>query len=94
MKLFGHSRTQSFGGKSYAFVIVDDYSRFTWVLFLASKNETHLKFSKFAKGVQNEKGYTIVNIRTDNGGEFSNEKFIKFCDFHGLEHNFSASRTP
>ena len=39
MDLFGPSRTTSLGGKSYAFVIVDDFSRYTWVLFLAHKND-------------------------------------------------------
>ena len=73
MDLFGPSRTQSLGEKSYAFVIVDDYSRFTWTIFLASKNETFIEFLKFAKHIQNEKGYTIVKIRSDNGGKFSNE---------------------
>ena len=39
MNLFGPSRTTSLGGKSYAFVIVDDFSRYTWVVFLAHKND-------------------------------------------------------
>ena len=41
MDLFGPTRVASQGGKSYAFVIVDDYTRYTWVLFLAHKNEAH-----------------------------------------------------
>ena len=72
---------------------MDDYSRFTWILFLPSKNKTSFEFSKFAKCVQNKKGCIIVKIRSDNGGEFLNKSFIHFCNFHGLEHNFYASRT-
>src|SRR3954468_21179226 len=34
MDLFGPSRTRSFGGNVYALVIVDDYSRYSWTLFL------------------------------------------------------------
>ena len=94
MDLFGPSRTQSFVVKSYAFVIVDDYSRYTLTIFLASKNKTFIEFLKFAKGAQNVKGYTIVKIRSDNGDEFLNESVIKFCNVHGLEHSFSTSRTP
>ena len=45
-------------------------------IFLASKNKTFIEFLKFAKRVQNKKGYTIVKIRSDNGGEFLNESFI------------------
>ena len=93
MDLFGPSRIQSLDGKSYAFVIVDDYSRFTWIIFLASKNKTFIEFLKFAKCIQNKKGYTIIKIISDNGSEILNESFIEFCNVHGLEHNFSASRT-
>ena len=35
MDLFGPTRTPSLRGKSYAYVIVDDFSRYTWVLFLS-----------------------------------------------------------
>ena len=93
MDLFGPSRTQSLGGKSYAFVIVDDYSRFTWTIFLAFKNKIFIEFSNFTKRIQNKKWHTIVKIRSDNGGEFSNKSFIKFYNDHDLEYNFSTSRT-
>ena len=66
MDLFGFSRTPSLGGKSYAFVIVDDFSRYTWVLFLSQKNEAFFEFSKFCNKVQNEKVFTITCIRSDH----------------------------
>jgi len=62
MNLFGPTITQSIGGKKYYLVIVDDYSCFTWVFFLASKSEAFSHFLKFAKKVQNEKGYVISSI--------------------------------
>nr|GEV36915.1 retrovirus-related Pol polyprotein from transposon TNT 1-94 [Tanacetum cinerariifolium] len=37
MDLFGPMQVQSINGKKYILVIVDDYSRFTWVKFLRSK---------------------------------------------------------
>ena len=49
MDLFGCTRTTSLGGKRYGLVIVDDYSRFTWVLFIAHKDETFKVFKKFYK---------------------------------------------
>ena len=55
MDLFGHSTTPSLGGKFYAYVIVDDFSRYTWVLFLSQKSEAFHEFSKFCNKVQNEK---------------------------------------
>jgi len=45
--------------KKYAFVIVDDYTKFRWVLFYAHKDEALKAFSKFYKRVQNKKGYLI-----------------------------------
>ena len=65
MDLFGPSRTMSFGGNYYALVIVDDYSRFTWTLFLTHKNEAFKAFRKLAKLIQNEKNSNIVSIRSD-----------------------------
>lgn len=94
MDLFGPSRTASLNGKHYAFVIVDDFSRFTWVLFLAFKDETLKVFKNFCKKVQNELGSSIVSIRSDHGGEFDNIELEKFCNKNGFDHNFSAPRTP
>jgi len=46
MDLFGPSRTMSLGGNYYALVIINDLSRFTWTLFLITKNETFYAFRK------------------------------------------------
>ena len=45
--LFGPNRVASMSGKIYAFVIVDDYSRFTWVIFLSHKDKAYSSFVKF-----------------------------------------------
>jgi len=82
------------GGKRYVCVIVDDYSRFTWTLFLASKDETFEKFIAVLKKVEKRVGRSLVCLRSDNGTEFENTRFIDFCSEHGVEHNFSASRIP
>ena len=51
MDLFGSPRTPSLGGKSYAYVIVDNFFRYTWVLLLSKKNEAFYEFSKFCNKV-------------------------------------------
>ncbi|GAB2272695.1 hypothetical protein Dimus_038989 [Dionaea muscipula] len=94
MDLFGPSRTASIGGKYYCLVIIDDFSRFTWVRFLAHKDETFIMFAKLVKRISNEKGFVVTSIRSDHGGEFENEHFKEFCDELGINHNFSAPRTP
>ena len=90
MDLFGPSRTMSLGGNYYALVIVDDFSRFTWTLFLESKSDAFSAFKKLARRLQNTKNNNIGSIRSDHGGEFQNEKFSKFCEKMGILHNFSA----
>ena len=93
LDLFGPSITMSIGGNFYGLVIVDDYTHFTWTLFISSKDETYHVFKHFAKGVQNEKNYSIVSIKSDHGRDFQNEKFNRFCSKLGIKHNFSAPRT-
>jgi len=80
--------------ETYTLVLVDDFSRFTWTIFLASKDETFEQFVIFAKKVQNEKGCVISCIRSDHGGEFDNHLFERYCEANGISHNFSAPRTP
>ena len=84
----------SLGGNYYALVIVDDYSRFTWTLFLAHKRESFHAFKKLAKIIQNKKNLNIASIRSDHEREFENKDFELFCDENGIEHNFFAPRTP
>ena len=93
MDLFGSSRTMNLGGNLYALVIVDDFSRYTWTLLLAAKNDTFHAFKRFAKMLENEKSSKIVSIRSDHGGEFQNEKFEHFCEKHDINHNFFVPRT-
>ena len=94
MDLFGPSRATSHGDISYAFVIVDDFSRYTWVLFLAHKNGSFHEFSKLCRKIKNEKSFTFSYIRCDHGREFENFDFESFYDKHGTEHTFSAPRIP
>ena len=54
MDLFGPSRVASLARNLYALVVVDDYSRYTWTIFLAYKNDAYNAFKKLAKVLQNE----------------------------------------
>ena len=86
--LFGPSRYTNLNGKYYAFVIVDDYSRYTWVLFLANQDVAFEAFRIFCKKVHNERGYFITCIRSDYGGEFENHAFENFCNDFGITKIF------
>nr|GEZ92268.1 hypothetical protein [Tanacetum cinerariifolium] len=72
MDLYGPMRVESVNGKKYILVIVDDYSRFTWVKFLRSKDETPDFIIKFLKMIQVRLKVPVRRIRTDNGTEFVN----------------------
>ena len=75
-------------------VIVDDYSRFTWTLFLASKDESFEAFIIFLKKTEKRIGHSLISLRSDHGKEFENSSFIDYCNEHCIDHNFSALRTP
>ncbi|CAN1825372.1 Retrovirus-related Pol polyprotein from transposon TNT 1-94 [Linum perenne] len=94
LDLFGPASSSSLGGKSYVFVLVDDFSRYSWIFMLSSKDETFSKFKNFVRRVQNEKNKVINEIRSDHGGEFENHDFENLCNDYGIRHNFSAPRTP
>ena len=78
LDFFGPTRIANLGDKKYGLVIVDDFSRFTWVIFLVYKDEACEAFKVFSKKVQNEKGFYISSIRSDQGGGFENHVFEIF----------------
>ena len=97
MDLVGPIQTLSLSGMKYVLVIVDDFTRFTWVRFLKDKSSTFKVFKSWCKLILNETSSSnscIVRLRTDNGTEFKNDAFDKFCDEHGIKHEFSAAHTP
>jgi transposase InsO family protein len=87
MDIFGPIAYISIGGNKYGFVIVDDYSRFTWVFFLRDKSEVQNIFKKFARRAQNEFDVKIKRVRSDTNIE-------EFLDEEGIKHEFSISYAP
>ncbi|KAJ9545769.1 hypothetical protein OSB04_025476 [Centaurea solstitialis] len=94
MDLCGPMRVQSINGRKYVLVIVDDFSRYTWVNFLRSKDGASDIIISFIRNVQVRLQLPIQVIRTDNGTEFKNHKLDSFLDSVGTTHTFSAARTP
>ena len=94
MDLFGSTTYKSLRGNLYCLVIVDDYSRYTWVFFLHDKTEVASCFKKFAKRAQNEFKVKLKKIRSNNGKEFHNTNIEAYCDEVGIKHEVSATYTP
>ncbi|GJU16827.1 retrovirus-related pol polyprotein from transposon TNT 1-94, partial [Tanacetum coccineum] len=94
MDLCGPMRVQSINGKKYILVIVDDYSRFTWVKFLRSKDETPEFVVKLIKQLQVGLNRMVRNVRTDNGTEFVNKDLTAYYESVGITHEKTVPRTP
>nr|GEW13027.1 putative ribonuclease H-like domain-containing protein [Tanacetum cinerariifolium] len=83
MDLFGPTFVKSMNKKIYCLVVTDDYSRLTWVFFLATKDET-----------KNQLSLKVKVIRSDNRTEFKNTDLNQFCRIKGIKREFSVPRTP
>nr|GEY96369.1 retrovirus-related Pol polyprotein from transposon TNT 1-94 [Tanacetum cinerariifolium] len=94
MDLCGPMRVQSINGKRYVLVVVDDYSRYTWVFFLHLKDEASEVIISFIKKTQVNLQLQVQRVRTDNGTEFKNKTLAKFFDDVGITQQFSSARTP
>nr|GEZ89540.1 retrovirus-related Pol polyprotein from transposon TNT 1-94 [Tanacetum cinerariifolium] len=92
MDLCGPMRIASINGKRYVLVIVDDYSRYTWVHFLRSKDEAPEVIIKFLKRITLLLQSLVIIIRTDNGTEFKNLVLKKYFDYVGISHQMSSVR--
>jgi transposase InsO family protein len=75
MDIVGPSWVCSTGGKCYVLVIVDDYSRYSWIFFLESKDEVLEHLRSLALRLNNEHPNYLKAIRSDNGTEFRNASF-------------------
>ncbi|GJR79452.1 retrovirus-related pol polyprotein from transposon TNT 1-94 [Tanacetum coccineum] len=94
MDLYGLMHVASVNGKKYTLVIVDGYSRFTWVKFLRSKVEAPDFIMKFLKRIQVRIKMPVRRIRTDNGTEFVNQTLREYYEKVGISHETSVARSP
>jgi transposase InsO family protein len=92
MDIVGPSRVHSIGGRWYILVIIDDYSRYSWIFFLESKDEVFEHFQSLALWLKNEHPNCLKSIRCDNETEFKNASFDEFCLEHGIAQQFSTPR--
>ncbi|GJS49580.1 putative ribonuclease H-like domain-containing protein [Tanacetum coccineum] len=91
MDLFGPTNVKSLMKKSYCLVVTDDFSRFSWVFFLATKDETSGILKTFITEIENQLDFKVKVIRSDNGTEFKNSIMNQLC---GIKKEFSVARTP
>ncbi|GJR48815.1 putative ribonuclease H-like domain-containing protein [Tanacetum coccineum] len=93
MDLFGPTFVKSIMGKMYCLVVTDDYSRFSWVFFLAKKDETSGILKNFITRIENQLNHKVKITRCDNGTEFKNYEMNQFRGTKGIKREFSTART-
>ncbi|KAJ9542258.1 LOW QUALITY PROTEIN: hypothetical protein OSB04_028764 [Centaurea solstitialis] len=94
MDLFGPVNVQSIAGKKYTLVIVDEYSRYTWVFFLRAKSDAPEEIILFVRKMEKLNNLIVRSIRSDHGTEFKNSTLETFFEQKGISQNFSSVRTP
>jgi transposase InsO family protein len=75
-------------------LIIDDYSRLTWVAFLKEKDEAFEKFKIFKALIEKQIGKRLKAVRSDRGGEFMSSDCKEFCDKHGIKREYTIPITP
>ncbi|GKD10450.1 retrovirus-related pol polyprotein from transposon TNT 1-94, partial [Tanacetum coccineum] len=74
------SLTNVHNHEKYTIVIVDEYSRYTWVHFLRKKSRAAEMIMAFIRMAKNQDDVKVKQLRTDNGTEFRNSELESFCD--------------
>ncbi|GKE27437.1 retrovirus-related pol polyprotein from transposon TNT 1-94 [Tanacetum coccineum] len=80
--------------KMYCLVVINNFSRFTWVFFLATKDEASSILKFYITEIGNLVDHKVKVIRCDNGTEFKNKEMNQFCEMKGILRQFSLARTP
>ncbi|GJS99954.1 putative ribonuclease H-like domain-containing protein [Tanacetum coccineum] len=93
MDLFRPTSVRSINHKTYFLVITDDFSRFSWVFFLRTKDETSAILKDFIRQVENQLNKKVKTIRCDNATKFKNRDMIEFCGSKGIKREYSNART-
>ncbi|GJY14626.1 putative ribonuclease H-like domain-containing protein [Tanacetum coccineum] len=93
MDLFRPTSVRSINHKTYCLVVTDDFSRFSWVFFLATKDETSGILKTFITSIENQINHKVKIIRCDNGTEFKNNDMNQLCGMKGINREFSLAIT-
>ena len=75
-------------------VVIDDFTRYTWVILLRSKLDAPEHIKALCTRLQNEKNLKIDRIRSDHGKEFEKSYMESFCTRSGISLEFFALITP
>jgi transposase InsO family protein len=92
--LCGPISPSTFAGKNYFLLLVDDHTRYMWVVLIKSKAEALDAVKKVRAAVEVELNLKVMALRTDRGGEFTSKNFAQFCEGLGIKHYLTAPYSP
>jgi hypothetical protein len=85
---------KSQGGSLYYVILIDDYSRKTWLYLLKTKDKVFNKFQEFKAEIENLTNKKIKTLRTDNGGEYTSKEFVAFCKSTRIRRELTVPHNP
>ena len=94
MDLCGPMQQMSLGGSAYFMLLVDDFSRLTWIFPLHQKSEALASFVAWVVLTENQCGRAVKTVRADKGGEFTSSEMGRFCRDRGIKREFANTGTP
>lgn len=94
MDLIGPFQVDNIGGKRYTLVVLDEFSRFTWVIFLRHKSDATEKVVGLFSRLQCETGEAIIAVCSDNEREFVNKDLINYFWEEAIDYQYSSPITP
>ena len=92
--IYGPISPPTIGGSRYFLLIIDDYSRLTWVVILQCKSDAFEAFKRFKNLVETEKGLKVKTLKSDRGGEFTSKEFSKHCLEYGIKRQLTTPYSP
>ena len=92
--VWGLAHVSSLGESNYYSTFIDDANRKTWVYFIEKKFDVFNTFKKWKALVENEIGKKLKCLRSDNGGEYCNKEFVKYCSYNGIRRQKTVPGTP
>ena len=92
--IWGPSLIPSQGGKHYYVTFTDDYSQWTRIYLIQTKDETLLAYKSFTSWAQTQFSTTIKHLRSDCGGKYTGNEFESYLQQQGTEHHLTTHDTP
>lgn len=92
--IYGPITPTSNSNKRYYITFIDDYNRKSWLYLLNEKSKALIAFKKFKADVEKENDLFIKTLRTDRGGEFNSQKFLKFWEMNGIIRKLTTPYSP